>query len=270
MIMNVMRYCFVVVSFMLLLADAHTKEDFEFFRRRRRESVSHGYKTVSAKEQLPIDDTTKKADSTMRRTIQTTIQGDRKDRTNYVNNNINSNTNGDNNAINGPPQPESAAEESVTPRPSLVPTPKPRVGVDATARPRPTIMPTPKPAAAILSSRPTTMPFTPDPTWMSDPRPVVTPVADYTRTPTIQPILDIPSKNISTSKNNNTFASITYQPGKLNHFEAGLNLSAGLTARVIARSGKPIKYRNGSNSTEPFHGRPDAGACFEGKDATVF
>lgn len=54
---------------------------------------------------------------------------------------------------------------------------------------------------------------------------------------------------------------ITYKPGLLDHEEAGLLLSKGLHAKVIARSGRLVTYENGRKSDIPFHGRPDAGAC---------
>ena len=54
---------------------------------------------------------------------------------------------------------------------------------------------------------------------------------------------------------------ITYRPGLLNHHEAGLVLSKGLQAKIIARSGQPVTYANGQTSKVEFHGRPDGGAC---------
>lgn len=54
---------------------------------------------------------------------------------------------------------------------------------------------------------------------------------------------------------------ITYRPGILSHQEAGLLLSKGLRARVVARSGQKVTYNNGQQSREKFHGRPDGGDC---------
>lgn len=59
-----------------------------------------------------------------------------------------------------------------------------------------------------------------------------------------------------------TFLPVTYIPGNLTTYEAGLFLSEGLRAKVIAQSGEILEYFNGSTSTIPFHGRPDFGATF--------
>ena len=42
----------------------------------------------------------------------------------------------------------------------------------------------------------------------------------------------------------------------------GLLLSTGLSARIIATTGKFVQYRNGQTSSVRFHGRPDFGATF--------
>lgn len=55
---------------------------------------------------------------------------------------------------------------------------------------------------------------------------------------------------------------VTFRPGELTHNEAGLTLSAGLRARLIAETGKPVKFRDGSFSSQLFHGDPDMGAVF--------
>jgi hypothetical protein len=55
---------------------------------------------------------------------------------------------------------------------------------------------------------------------------------------------------------------ITYVPGLLNVEENGLLLSEGLTSRLIATRRQPVKYFNGTLSVDPFHRRPDYGACF--------
>lgn len=54
----------------------------------------------------------------------------------------------------------------------------------------------------------------------------------------------------------------TFVPGNLTRLEVGLLLSEGLRARIIATSGKPVKYHDGNFSTIPFHGSPDFGATF--------
>ena len=56
--------------------------------------------------------------------------------------------------------------------------------------------------------------------------------------------------------------TITYQPGDLTVEEAGLKLSTGLTARILATTGKPVVYADGTESEKVFHGRPDAGQTF--------
>jgi hypothetical protein len=53
-----------------------------------------------------------------------------------------------------------------------------------------------------------------------------------------------------------------YIPGKLATNKVGLLLSQGLDARLVAISGEDVEYANGGLSAVPFHGRPDAGACF--------
>jgi hypothetical protein len=59
----------------------------------------------------------------------------------------------------------------------------------------------------------------------------------------------------------------TYVPGDLIlHDETGLNLSRGLTARILARANEMVSYANGEKSTVPFHTLPDAGATFPTTD----
>ena len=54
----------------------------------------------------------------------------------------------------------------------------------------------------------------------------------------------------------------THIPGNLTTFQVGLLLSDGLNARIVAQTGHPVIYRDGSNSTTLFHGKPDGGATF--------
>jgi len=56
----------------------------------------------------------------------------------------------------------------------------------------------------------------------------------------------------------------TYDPGNLDHTIGGVRFSKGLTGRIIARSGTPVVYENGSktNSSRPFHTYPDGAATF--------
>jgi hypothetical protein len=53
-----------------------------------------------------------------------------------------------------------------------------------------------------------------------------------------------------------------YIAGKLTTKKLGLLLSQGLDARLVAISGQYVEYADGAISGVPFHGRPDAGACF--------
>ena len=60
----------------------------------------------------------------------------------------------------------------------------------------------------------------------------------------------------------------TYYPGMLNVYQSGLLLSQGLTARIIARSGSPVKYDTTGRSRESAHYQPDFGATFPDPSAT--
>jgi len=53
-----------------------------------------------------------------------------------------------------------------------------------------------------------------------------------------------------------------YVPGNLIVKENGLNLSEGLTAKVIATAGERIDYANGDTSGKSFHTLPDAAECY--------
>jgi Bacterial protein of unknown function (DUF839) len=74
-----------------------------------------------------------------------------------------------------------------------------------------------------------------------------------------------PSDGSSGSANTSSSSStieVTYQPGNLTGEEAGLILSAGLTARILATKNQPVQYADGTTSTVPFHQYCDAGATF--------
>jgi len=59
----------------------------------------------------------------------------------------------------------------------------------------------------------------------------------------------------------------SYHPGKLvYHPFLGLYLSEGLSGRVIARTGKAVRYKNNRRSSVKFHEKPDAAACFPSTD----
>ena len=55
---------------------------------------------------------------------------------------------------------------------------------------------------------------------------------------------------------------VTYKPGNLTRMQNKLLLSEGLEARIIAETGKRVKFDDGSSSNIEFHILPDAGAAF--------
>ena len=61
-----------------------------------------------------------------------------------------------------------------------------------------------------------------------------------------------------------------YSPGILNVHQEGIVLSQGLTARVIARVGQPVVYKDGSLSEALFHQSPDGGDSFVDQRAGNF
>jgi len=60
--------------------------------------------------------------------------------------------------------------------------------------------------------------------------------------------------------------TLSFVPGFLTVNERGLRLSSGLTARVIARSGEPVAFADGSSSEIGCHVKPDFGAVFRDPD----
>jgi len=63
-----------------------------------------------------------------------------------------------------------------------------------------------------------------------------------------------------------TREKFTYRPGDLTVSMNGLLLSGGLTAQMIAKSGKPVMYSNGKTSDKEFHSAPDFGGVFPLED----
>jgi Bacterial protein of unknown function (DUF839) len=63
---------------------------------------------------------------------------------------------------------------------------------------------------------------------------------------------------------------ITYVPGKATVRENGMILSQGLTSRLIAQSGKPVRYANGQQSSITFHTLPDGAAIFRDPSSTSY
>jgi Malectin domain/Bacterial protein of unknown function (DUF839) len=72
----------------------------------------------------------------------------------------------------------------------------------------------------------------------------------------------------STSLNSTaTAVNVTYEPGNLlTNRSIGLRLSVGLAVKVIVKSGRPVQYLDGTNSTDTFHRNPDAAATFPDVD----
>lgn len=80
-----------------------------------------------------------------------------------------------------------------------------------------------------------------------------------TTAPTSHPMTD-PTSAPTTVEQGTT---ATYRPGELTVMEAGLLLSTGLSAKLIASSGKVVEFTDGTASDIPFHGLPDGAATFE-------
>jgi len=60
----------------------------------------------------------------------------------------------------------------------------------------------------------------------------------------------------------NYCSAMTYIPGHGTVFEHGLELSQGLTAKIVARAGKHVRLRGGALSPDVFHTLPDGAAVF--------
>ena len=129
-------------------------------------------------------------------------------------------------------------EPTSSPEPCTIQTPVPSgTDTDTDTSLEPTSTPTASPTSTPTAS----------PTSTPTASPTSTPAASPTSTPTASPTLSLPP---------------TYIPGNLTTFQAGLLLSDGLEARIVAYAGNPVVYQDGSTSTAPFHGKPDAGATF--------
>jgi hypothetical protein len=99
---------------------------------------------------------------------------------------------------------------------------------------------------------PTSFPTVADPTS--------TPTDGATQGPSLSP--SHPPTQNPTNLPTESEVVATYRPGNLTKLEANLLLSEGLTARLIATSGQPVEYHNGTLSERSFHFRPDGGATF--------
>ena len=139
-------------------------------------------------------------------------------------------------------QPPSASPtESFSPSttPSTIPSSLPTLSPSSNPSTKPTIAPSHLPSISpsmTWTTRPSRRPTHP-------PKPTPPPTADITKLIVYH-------------------GNVTYQPGNLTHRQAGLLLSAGLGAKIIARAGQTVPYKNGQFSEKTFHHRPDAGATF--------
>jgi hypothetical protein len=95
------------------------------------------------------------------------------------------------------------------------------------------------------------------------------PTTTTTTPPSITPVplpvpLPAPLKELTAepSSTPTLFRPPTYVPGNLSSLQAGLLLSEGLSARLLATTGNNVEYWDGSESEIKFHGRPDGGATF--------
>lgn len=115
------------------------------------------------------------------------------------------------------------------------------------------------------SGSPSVLPSTspsPQPTYLPTQSPTIAPTVAPTTIPTAKPTNKPTPAPTNAPSVSPTLYTVTYVPGNLTREEAGLLLSEGLRARIIARSGEAVKYHDGSLSEELFHGRPDFGATF--------
>ena len=164
------------------------------------------------------------------------------------------------------PAPTVKPTANLTDKPTAPPTPTPTAKPTGRPTPVPTAKPTgrptqqPTPAPTDKPTRSPTSPPTPEPT-LAIARQTLQPTPSPTNRPTTKAPTPVPGAVILSAMVT-ARDGISYQPGKLTQLQAGLKLSAGLNARVIARSGQPVEYRNRGTSNIVFHGRPDAGHAF--------
>lgn len=119
---------------------------------------------------------------------------------------------------------------------------------------------------------PSPPPPTPPPSQSPTQSPASSPTSMPTRLPTRQPTTE-PTQYPTQSPTDPR----TYVPGDLTKYENGLALSTGLSSRLVARSGEPVKLTAASNGTafdeedtptsaHSFHREPDAAAVFPHPD----
>jgi hypothetical protein len=111
-----------------------------------------------------------------------------------------------------------------------------------------------------LTSDPTVLP-----TDQSSQKPTMQPTKSSTKTPTRNPSRHPtaePTHEPTIQPTDQDIEPLVYRPGNLTTQKVGLLLSEGLDARLIATTDEKVVYGDGSESNIPFHGQPDAGACF--------
>jgi hypothetical protein len=137
----------------------------------------------------------------------------------------------------------------LTVRPTYTIAPAPTNGSFMNVTAPPTVI-----ATAVTAEAPpkeSTPPSTLSPTSQPTNPPTAKPTAQPTNNPTVTPTDPLPPPTAA-----------TYVPGNLVKYENNLLLSEGLTAKLIAVSGSPVQYHNGTESARPFHYLPDGGAAF--------
>ena len=113
---------------------------------------------------------------------------------------------------------------------------------------------------------PTLSPKTDEPTSPPSRTKTFTPTTSPTANPTANPTTTTTSPTATPTSvveemNSNCFNG-GYCPGHMTQVQHGLRLSAGLDARIIARTNKTVPLADGTQSAEPFHVRPDHAATF--------
>lgn len=165
------------------------------------------------------------------------------------------------NPTGGPTFNPTATDKPVDSPTTDKPTPAPVV--DATNKP--TLRPSANPTRSPTTREPTAGPSTLNPTDLPSRMPITatTPNDDRTDEAVIIDTNDANPETTTTTAVND--ADVTYRPGDLDHMESGLLLSRGLTAKIIATSGRKVTTNSNGNvgaSDLVFHSRPDAGGTF--------
>ena len=143
-------------------------------------------------------------------------------------------------------QPENTASAQVT---------SPQLEDLATFAPTVSLAASPSIDTTHPTKSPTKTPLIP-PTKSPQMPPTTSPVVSSTQSPSSA------ATELDTSAAPSAVVKETYIPGNLTRQEAGLLLSEGLLTRIIATSGEPVQYQDGTFSTITYHGSPDFGATF--------